>query len=253
MPKLAANLSYLWQELPYLDRFSAAADAGFQGVEVLFPYDVAVKETQRALLTTDLPMISLNAPPPNYAGGARGFAAIPGGQARFQQDLRRALRYCEALRVPTLHVMAGAAEGADARATLVENLRWAVGAIPNGLTLTIAPQAESVLPGSFLGSYDQTAALVAEVGHPSLGLQFDSFLAQRDGREAATVFEAHASMIRHVVLGDAPDRSAPGTGDVDFTALRAAIEARGYDGWISSSYVAPRPTENTLAWLAEWL
>lgn len=253
MPKLAANLSYLWQELPYLDRFSAAADAGFQGVEILFPYDVAVKETQRALLTTDLPMISLNAPPPNYAGGARGFAAIPGGQARFQQDLRRALRYCEALRVPMLQVMAGAAEGADAHATLVENLRWAVGAIPKGLTLTIAPQVESVLPGSFLTSFDQTAAVVAEVDHPALGLQFDSFLAQSEGREAATVFEAHVPMIRHVVLADTPDRAVPGTGGVDFSALRAAIEARGYDGWICAAYVAPRPTESTLAWLAEWL
>ena len=116
--KLAANLNSLWRELPYIDRFDAAAQAGFQAVAVPLPYDAPAKDTQRAALRAATPVIQISTPPPNYTGGARGFAAVPGLEARFRYDLRRALRYCEALRVPMLHIMAGVAEGAAARATL---------------------------------------------------------------------------------------------------------------------------------------
>lgn len=252
MPRLAANLSYLWQDLPYLDRISAASDAGFEGVEILFPYHFAAKETQRALLVSNLLLVSMNAPPPNYAGGARGFAAIPGGSARFRQDLRRALRYCAVLRVPILNLMVGAAEGPEARATLVENLRWASGAIPDGLILTIGLESETALTGSFLASYHQAAEIIEEVGAPSLGLQFDSCAAHSIHGDAAAIFTEYGSLIKHISFADAPERTSPGAGQVDFDTLRSAILAHAYDGWISAAFSSVLPTEKHLGWMAEW-
>ena len=133
----AANLSLLWSELPYLDRFDAAAEAGFGAVEVLFPYDMPAKETQRALLRNGLNLALINAPPPNYTGGQPGFAAIPGGEARFAHDMRRVWRYVDALRPKMVHVMAGEAKGAAATETFVANLRNAAAEAPPGVTLMI--------------------------------------------------------------------------------------------------------------------
>jgi hydroxypyruvate isomerase len=247
--KFAANLSLLWPELPYLERFSAAAAAGFDAVEVLFPYDLAAKETQRALIANGQRMVLMNAPPPNYAGGQRGFAADPDLVDRFQYDMRRVLRYAEALKVPMLHVMTGDGGGDAARETLIRNMAWAAEQVPEGMTLTLEPLSPATMPDYFLNDYALAAEVLAQVDAPNVGLQYDSFHAQVIHGDALAVFDAYQPLIRHIQIGDAPDRTAPGRGTVDFNGLFDRIAASGYDGWISAEYHPNGPTEGTLDWI----
>ena len=249
--KFAANLTFLWSDLPYLDRFEAAASAGFEAVEVLFPYDNAVKETRRALLANGLEMILLNAPPPNYTGGPRGFAAEPDKVERFRRDIQRAFRYAEALGVRFVHVMAGEGDGDAARQTFIDNLRWAAERAPKGLVLTVEPLNRVSMPGYFLCDYGMAAEVIAAVDAPNVGLQYDSFHAQMIHGDAVAVFDAHLPLIRHIQIGDAPDRSAPGTGTVDFPRLFERIAGSGYDGWVSGEYLPGGDTDRTLGWLRQ--
>ncbi|MEM6372480.1 MAG: TIM barrel protein [Pseudomonadota bacterium] len=248
MPKFAANLTHLWAELPYLDRFDAAAEAGFEAVEVLFPYDVPAPETQAALRRNGLEMILLNAPGPNYAGGARGFAALPGGEARFDYDMRRAVRYAQALGATFIHVMSGPGEGATARTVMIENLTRVAATLPEGLCLTIEPLNQTAQPGYFLSDYDLAADILAAVDAPNVALQYDSYHAQVITGDAVKTFETFAPLTRHIQIGDAPGRTPPGTGEVDFPTLFAAIEASGYAGWISAEYTPEGRTETGLDW-----
>ncbi len=247
--KFAANLTLLWRELPYLDRFEAAADAGFEAVEVLFPYDVAAKETLGALQANGQRMILINAPPPNYTGGDRGFAAVPAAAERFQYDMKRVFRYAEALGVTFVHVMTGEGEGPACKQTLIDNLRWAAGAAPKGVTLTLEPLNPVAMPGYFLNDYDLAAEVLAAVDASNVGLQYDSYHAQVIHEDAVAVYEAHRDLIRHIQIGDTPERGAPGTGDIDFDALFNAVAASNYAGWVSAEYHPHGRTEDTLHWM----
>jgi len=248
--KPAANLSHLWPELPYLDRFAAAAAAGFEGVEVLFPYDVPAKETERALLRGGLRMVLINAPPPNYTGGTRGFAAVAGDEARFAYDMRRAVRYAQALRVPMIHVMSGVAEGPAARDVMIANLKTATAQAPEGLTLLLEPLCPQAQPGYFLNDYALAVEIIEAVGAPNLRLQFDSFHAQMIHGDAVAVYAQYQDHIAHVQIGDAPGRGVPGSGTVDFIALFKALRGAGYDGWVSAEYTPDPSTEAGLGWMA---
>ena len=245
----AANLTHLWPELPFLDRFDAAAAAGFNAVEILFPYDVPAKEIHAALGRNGLQMILLNAPPPNYTGGARGFSAQPGNEARFQSDMRRAFRYATALGVGLIHVMTGEAEGDAAKATMIENMSWAADAAPKGITLMLEPLNPVAMPGYFLNDYALAADVLDQLGAKNVGLQYDSYHAQMIHGDAVATFEKYRPLIRHVQIGDTPERSAPGTGGVDFKALFKAIKTSKYEGWISGEYTPNGPTESTLEWM----
>ncbi|KIN74643.1 hydroxypyruvate isomerase family protein [Sulfitobacter guttiformis] len=247
--KAAANLSHLWPELPFLDRFDAAAAAGFTGVEVLFPYDIPAKDTQRALMRGGLQMVLINAPPPNYTGGQRGFAAVAGGEARFAHDMRRAGRYAQELRVPMIHVMSGVAQGDGAKDTMISNLTAATMAAHEGLMLTLEPLCPQSQPDYFLNDYALAADIIASVGAPNLRLQFDSYHAQMIHGDAVAVFEKYRDLIVHVQIGDTPARGAPGTGDVDFPALFTAMRGAEYDGWVSGEYTPGHATKDTLHWM----
>lgn len=247
--RFAANISHLWADLPWLDRFDAAADAGFAGVEALFPYDQPGHETQGALRRNGLSFVLLNAPPPNYTGGERGFAAIPGLEDRCGHDMRRAFRYAKALGAEFVHVMSGVTEGPEAHRTLVANLRNICAKAPEGITLTIEPLNPKSAPGYFLNDYALAADIMARVNAPNLALQFDSFHAQVIHGDARTVFAEYRHLIRHIQIGDAPNRTAPGTGEIDFDALLGDIADSGYDGWISAEYTPGDQTEKTLNWL----
>lgn len=249
--KAAANLSHLWPELPYLDRFDAAAAAGFTGVEVLFPYDTPAKDTQRALMRGGLELVLINAPPPNYTGGARGFAAVVGGEARFAHDMKRAFRYAQELRVPMIHVMSGYTHGQAAKETMIANLRQALQDAPAGITLMLEPLCPQAQPDYFLNDYALTAEIIAAVDAPSLRLQFDSYHAQMIHGDAVAVFNRYRDIIGHVQIGDTPTRSAPGTGSVDFPALFAALRDAGYGGWVSGEYTPGGATEPTLNWMKQ--
>lgn len=245
--KLAANLNSLWRELPYLDRFAAAADAGFDGVAVPLPYDMPAKDTRRASLSCGLPVVQISGPPPNYTGGPCGYAAVPGLEQRFRYDLRRALRYCDALKVPVLHIMAGLADGAEALATLLSNLNEAVDAVPEGVVLTLEPQAQQ---GAFLNDYGRAVEIIEQIGSPNLGLQFHTRHAQLLHQDAVAVYKENARFIRHVQIGDAPV-GAPGTGEIDFPAVFGALQEHGYAGWIAADYPADGQTEDSLTWMVQ--
>ena len=251
--RFAANISHLWANLPWLDRFDAAADAGFAGVEALFPYDEPGPETQGALRRNGLAFVLLNAPPPNYTGGDRGFAAIPGLEDRCAHDMRRAFRYAKALGAQFVHVMSGVAEGPKARATLVANLKAICAKAPEGITVTIEPLNPTSAPGYFLNDYALAADVIAEVDAPNLALQFDSFHAQVIHGDACSVLRTYCGLIQHIQFGDAPDRTAPGTGVIDFDTLMDEIAQSGYDGWIAAEYTPGDQTEKTLTWLEKRL
>jgi len=249
MPRFAANISLLFAELPYLDRFTAAAEAGFEAVEILFPYDLAAKETRRALLSNGLELVLINAPPPNYTGGMRGFAALPEHKARFQSDIGRVLRYASILRPGLIHVMSGYCTGPEAADAFVENLQWAADLAP-GQGFTIEPLNPVSQPGYFLNDYELAAEILDRVDRKNVGLQYDSFHAQMIHGDALDVWERHKHRAHHVQIGAAPDRSEPGRGPTDFSELFQAIDDAGYDGWVSAEYTPSTPdTVSSLGWL----
>lgn len=248
--KLAANLSLLWPELPFLDRFDAAAAAGFQAVEVLFPYEFSAREMQLAMRRNGLRMILMNAPPPNYTGGPRGFAATVGGQDRFQHDMKRAFRYAETLGVNMLHVMSGRGDGPDAFDTMISNLKWASRNAPKGLTLTVEPLNTQDMPGYFMNDYQLAARVLDAVRKPNVRLQFDSYQAQVIHGNAVDIWRRYGLRAAHIQLGDAPGLVAPGDGDIDFATLLRDVRNSGYDGWMSAQYKpGHRTTEETLRWM----
>lgn len=249
MPKFAANISLLFSELPYVERFEAAAAAGFDGVEILAPYEFAAKDTQRALMANGLQLVLINAPPPNYTGGTPGYAAVPGGEDRFQRDMRRVMRYCEVLRPQKIHLMAGYVQGDDAHETFVRNLQWAADHAPDQ-QFTIEPLNSGDQPGYFLDDYNLAAEVLEAVGRANVGLQYDAYHAQMIHGDAMKVWESFGPMAAHVQIGAAPARSEPGTGPVDFAALFDAIDASGYSGWVSAEYTpSTLRTQDSLGWM----
>ncbi len=164
----------MFPELPLLDRFAAARAAGFDAVEILFPYDCPANDIRDGLAAHRLDLALINCPPPNYLGGPRGFAAVPGDETRFRHDFARALRYARALGARHLHVMAGAAEGVAALRVFVANLRWAAAQAPRQ-SLTIEPINTHDMPGYFLNDFRRAVEVIEAVGAPNLGLQFDAY------------------------------------------------------------------------------
>ncbi len=248
MPRFAANLTFLFTELSFMDRFAAAKRAGFDAVEVLFPYDFSAQEMRAQLVAHGLTLVLMNTPPPNWAGGDRGFAAVPGGEDRFRHDFDRAVRAASVLKPLHLHVMAGRATGMVARATYVANLKWACARAPK-LSLTIEPINKDDMPGYFLNDFDQAAAVLDEVGAPNLSLQFDAYHAQSITGDAAGVWFQHGPRARHIQIAGFPGRGAPVGGDIDFPDFFAALDAGGYKGWVSAEYNPRGLTEDGLGWM----
>lgn len=248
MLRFAANLTMLFTELPILQRFAAAAQAGFTGVEVLFPYDLAAKELLQAARSNGLAFVLLNAPPPSWAGGPRGFAADPALTDRFRSDFDRALRFGRMLGAEHIHIMSGVAEGAAARETLIANLRWAAARAP-GTSLTIEPLNRADMPGYFLDDFDLAAEIITAVGAPNLGLQFDSYHAHRITGDVLACWQRHRRLVRHVQIGGAPSRCEPDRGENDHAGFLAQLEADGYKEWVSAEYKPTGPTTAGLGWL----
>ncbi|MFT5064878.1 MAG: hydroxypyruvate isomerase [Yoonia sp.] len=246
MPRFCANLTMLFKELPFMERFGAARAAGFDAVEVLFPYDVAVPDIVDMMSHNDLPLVLINCPPPNYTGGERGFAAVAG--SRFRQDFKRAARYAKALSAQHLHIMAGIAEGPDAKATFVDNLRWAVTEAPNQ-SLTIEPINQDDMPGYFLSDFDLAAEVIAAVDAPNLRLQFDAYHAQKITGNVMGTWARMRDITVHVQVAQTPDRTAPDQSDIDYVAFFAALDADEYDGWVSGEYTPAARTTQSVGWI----
>lgn len=248
MPRFAANLSMLFREMPLLERFGAARQAGFKAVEVLFPYDEPGNQVLNAIDINKLHLCLINGPPPNYAGGARGFAALPGGEARFEHDFKRVLRYADLLKPQHIHIMAGVASGPEAHAAFVRNLRWAAAQAP-GQSLTIEPINPVDMPGYFLNDFDQAAEILDKVAAPNVNLQFDAYHAHRITGDTLAAWDKHGARAVHIQMARAEGRHEPdATGAIDYPAFFARLDADGYDGWVSAEYIPEGLTEEGLGW-----
>ena len=247
--KFSANLSMLFVDRPLIERFGAAKAAGFAAVEVQFPYDADAAAMAGELARHALELVVINGPPPNYAGGPRGFAAIPGGGERFRHDLRRAGRYAKVLGARHLHLMAGAAEGEAARAAFVENLVHAAAALP-AQSLVIEPINRGDSADYFLSDFGLAAEVIAEVGAANLGLQFDAYHAQRITGDVIGTWERVRRAVVHVQIAGVPGRHEPEGGEIDYRAFLERIAADGYAGWVGAEYHPRGRTEDGLGWMA---
>ncbi|PYF07186.1 hydroxypyruvate isomerase [Rhodobacter viridis] len=241
MIKLAADLTTLFQELPFAARFSAAQAAGFAGVSLASPYDGPVQELRDRLVLSGLVFAAMVAPPPNYTGAPQGFAATTGGEDRFQRDFKRMLRYADVLKPGAIEILTGPEGDTE---TLLRNLRWATAEAPKRL-FTLAPRPE----GSFLQSYDQLAEVLAEVGAGNLGISLDTALAAALGSTPEAVLERFGTDLRHVSLASAPDRAEPGADGWDVAGFLNRLEAAGYAGWVSADYTPKLTTTAGLGWM----
>lgn len=248
MPKFCANLTWLFTELPFLERFEAAKEAGFDTVEVLFPYDVNAQDIVNELTKYALQMALINCPPPNYTGGPQGFAAVPGYEERFRKDFGRALRYAKTLGVRHLHIMSGVAEGAEAKATFMNNLRWAAAEAPDQ-SLTIEPINEDTMPGYFLNDFDLGREIVTAIDAPNLKLQFDAFHAAKITEDVVGTWEAMRDITAHVQVAQMPDRGEPDQGEIDYPAFFALLDTQNYDGWVAGEYKPRSTTAEGLGWI----
>ncbi len=250
MPRFAANLSFLFKEHPFIERFAAALEAGFKAVEVLFPYDTPGSEIREVLSITGQKLVLMNTPPPNWTGGARGFAALPGGGERFQHDFRRALRYAQALKSTHLHLLAGVADGPQARQTYIDNLKWACDFAPDQ-SLTIEPIAPADVEGYFLNSFDLAMDILDAVNAPNLGLQFDAYQAHLLTGDVISAWAAYGHRARHVQVAGADGRHEPAKGDIDYPGFFKRLDTDGYDGYVGAEYHPKKETIKGLSWLRE--
>ncbi|PJF09250.1 hydroxypyruvate isomerase family protein [Pseudorhodobacter sp. MZDSW-24AT] len=246
MPRFAANLTMLFTEVPSLHRPELAAQAGFDGAEILFPYDHAEAEWEKAL--AGLPLALINTPPGHWAAGDRGFAAVPGEEERFRSGFLRAAGLATRLGAERVHVMAGVAKGPLAEQVYRENLAWAAQQAP-GLRLTVEPINPDDMPGYFLNDFDQAARILEDLNLPQIGMQFDVWHAARIHGNANAVWAAHRARVSHVQIAGFPSRNEPGGGGFDLPALCAELDAVGGDVWISAEYRPARATVHGLMWL----
>lgn len=255
MPKFAANLSMMFTEVPFVDRFEAAAQAGFAGVEYLFPYDFAASDLARRLKANGLTQALHNLPAGDWAGGERGIAVLPERTGEFRDGVARAVDYAGALGCAQVNCLAGIApEDADAgrlHDTFVENVSFAAEALERaGIRLLIEPVNTRDVPGFWLSRTAQAVAILDEVGSPNLFLQHDLYHMQVMEGDLARTLEANLPRIRHVQVADNPGRHEPGTGEIAFPFLFDRLDALGYDGWVGCEYKPLTTTAEGLGWLA---
>lgn len=254
MPKFAANLSMLFTELPFLERFEAAAAAGFRAVEYLFPYDFGEDEVADRLRSAGLEQALFNLPPGDWAAGERGLAALPGREQEFRDSVEVALRYAAALGCTRLHAMAGnTAETADAAATYVQNIRYAADrAAGAGVSILIEPINRRDMPGYFLGSVAQALPLLEEIDRENVSLQLDLYHAQITDGDVTRLIQSTVSRVGHVQIASVPERHEPDGGELSYPYVLAALDDAGYEGWVGCEYHPAGRTADGLAWLQDY-
>ena len=265
MPRLAANLSFLYADLPFLDRFAAAAGDGFDAVEYLFPYAYPPQVLAQRLADCALQQVLINAPPGDWDGGERGLASLPGREAEFRAGILQALAYCTALDCPRLHVLAGLLQpglGVGVQqALLVERLRWAAPlAAQQGVTLLIEPINQRDMPGYFLSRQAHAHALVQAVAAPNVRVQMDLYHCQTTEGDAAALLRHYlpTGRIGHLQVASLPGRHEPDAGAPDYAQLFAWLDAAGYGDWVGCEYHPRRGsvaggTSAGLGWARQWL
>jgi len=254
MPRFAANLTMLFNELPFLDRFERAAQAGFDAVEFLFPYAYPAQEIRSRLDAHALQLVLHNLPAGDWDAGERGIGCLPGRSEEFRDGVARGIEYAGALGVKQLNCLAGKAPaGADEallRKTFVANLRHAAGALKKaGIRLLIEPINTFDIPGFYLNRTAQAISILDEVDSDNLFLQYDIYHAQRMEGELAATLQTQLARIGHVQLADNPGRHEPGTGEINYPFLFAHLDRIGYRGHVGCEYKPATTTEAGLGWL----
>lgn len=256
MPKFAANLTMMFNEVPFPERFAAAAKAGFAAVEFLFPYDYPVADVTRWLKVAGLRSALFNMPPGDWAAGERGLASLPGREEEFRAGVVTSLDYALSMGTPTLHAMAGllpeGAERSRHRAVLVDNLRHAAKALADhGLTLVIEPINRRDIPGYFLNTQAEAHAIRTEIGAANLKVQMDFYHAQIVEGDLSTTLKNNFEGIGHIQIASVPDRHEPDAGEVNYRHLFRLLDELGYSGWVGCEYRPRGKTEDGLVWMKE--
>ncbi|QWD75084.1 hydroxypyruvate isomerase [Polynucleobacter sp. TSB-Sco08W16] len=254
MPQFAANLTMLFNEVPFMERFERAGKAGFKAVEFLFPYPFSSAEIKQALDQNQLKLVLHNLPAGDWDAGERGIASHPDRVDEFRQGVSKAIEYAKVLGVHQLNCLAGKAptgvESKILHTTFVENLRYAASELKKAnLRLLIEPINTFDIPGFYLNTTKQAVDILSEVGADNLLVQYDIYHAQRMEGELANTIEKNLSKIGHIQLADNPGRNEPGTGEINYHFLFKFLDRIGYHGWIGCEY---KPTENTEAGLG-WI
>lgn len=257
MPKFAANLSFLFTEVPFLERFALAREAGFTAVEYHFPYDYSLSVLKERLETNGLTQVLFNLPPGDWAGGERGLGALPGRSAEFRTGVSKAIEYALALGVPRVNCLAGIrVEGrseAEHWQTLAANVRYAAEAFQaNGLSLVVEAINRFDMPGFFLNRTRQILMLIEEVAMPNVLVQYDIYHAQREEGELVNTLREHIARIGHIQIADNPGRHQPGTGEINYPFILAELDALGYQGHIGLEYIPSPDTGSSLGWLERY-
>ncbi|UXN57261.1 hydroxypyruvate isomerase [Phyllobacterium zundukense] len=256
MPKFAANLTMLFNEMPFLERFTLASEAGFEAVEYLFPYDYNADELKRELTENNLVQVLHNLPAGNWASGERGIAVLPDRIDEFRRGVVMAIDYATALGCKQVNCLAGIAPAGLSddvlRSTFVHNLRIAAQELAKyDIRLLIEPINTYDIPGFYLNTVEQAASIIEEVGSDNLFIQYDLYHQQRTRGELVATYGRHKELIAHVQLADNPGRNEPGTGEINYPFVFKALDQAGYDGWIGCEYKPKTETQRGLAWLNE--
>jgi hydroxypyruvate isomerase len=256
MPRFAANLTMLFNEVPFLDRFERAAKAGFDAVEFLFPYAFPVEQIHSRLEANGLKLVLHNLPAGDWDAGERGIACLPDRVEEFRDGVAKAIDYATALGVTQLNCLAGKTPAGVSpdllRSTFVGNLRYAAPALKQaGIKLLVEPINTFDIAGFYLNRTAQALAIIDEVGSDNLFLQYDIYHMQRMEGELAATMSKQLARIAHIQLADNPGRNEPGTGEIHYDFLFAHLDRIGYSGWIGCEYKPATSTEAGLGWLAK--
>lgn len=256
MTKLAANLTMLFNEVDFLDRFGHAARAGFRGVEFLFPYAYPAEEIADRLDEWRLKLVLHNLPAGDWAAGERGIACHPGREGEFRDGVGKAIDYAKALGVKQINCLAGIVpQGVtpnEARSTLVSNLKFAADRLQREeIRLLVEPINTFDIPGFFLRGTRQALDIIGETGSDNLFLQYDIYHMQRMEGELAATIKANLRLIGHIQLADNPGRGEPGTGEINYRYLLGMLDEIGYTGWVGCEYKPQAGTTQGLGWIAE--
>ena len=257
MPRFAANLSTMFGEASFPDRFAAAAACGFRAVECQFPYAWPVREIADRLAASGLVQVLINTPPGDLSAGDRGFAALPGRREEFRAGFDRALEYADGLGCRAVHAMAGAApEGADRAAMAAcyaDNLAWAADrAAARGVRVLIEPLNATDAPGYFLHSLADAREVVTAVGRENLAIQFDFYHLQMTGGNLAAALAETLPHVGHIQIAGVPGRHEPDNGEIAYPFLFRLIDSLGYDGWVGCEYRPAGETRDGLGWARDY-
>lgn len=257
MPKFSANLTMMYGEVDFLERFEKAATNRFEAVEYMFPYDWPAEQLLEQLQGNNLKQVLFNLPVNEWAAGVRGIACLPGREQEFQENVERAVAYAKVLQCPLLNCLVGLTpadvDPGKVQETLVSNLRFAADALAKeNIILLVEALNSRDIPGFHLVGSQETLDLIDAVGHENVKFQYDIYHMQRMEGELINTVTGIMDRIGHIQLADNPGRHEPGSGEINFGNVFKAIDGAGYDGWIGCEYIPAGDTEAGLGWLSDY-